>query len=34
MMPIAYYSCVTSLSAQVGKLRQITGKFCLDCCRD
>jgi hypothetical protein len=34
MMPIAYHSCVTCLSAQVGKLRQITGKLCLDCCRD
>jgi hypothetical protein len=34
MMPIPYHSCVTCLSAQVGKLRQITGKLCLDCCRD
>jgi hypothetical protein len=34
MMPIAHHSCVTCLSRQVGKLRQITGKLCLDCCRD
>jgi 4-carboxymuconolactone decarboxylase len=34
MMPVAYHSCVTCLSTQVGKLRQITGKLCLDCCRD
>jgi hypothetical protein len=34
MMPIAHHSCVTCLSTQVGKLRQITGKLCLDCCRD
>jgi hypothetical protein len=33
-MPIAYHSCVTRLSAQVGKMRQITCKLCLDCCRD
>jgi hypothetical protein len=34
MMPIAHHSCVTCLSTQVGKLRQITGKLCLDCCRN
>jgi len=34
MMPIAYHGWVTCLSAQVGKLRQITDKLCLDCCRD
>jgi hypothetical protein len=34
MMPIAYHSCVICLSAQVGKLRQIIGQFCLNGCRD
>jgi hypothetical protein len=34
MMPVAYDRCVTCIRAQVRKLYQITGKLCLDCCRD
>ena len=34
MMPIAHDSSVTCISAQVGKLRQITGKLGFNSCRD
>jgi hypothetical protein len=34
MMPIAHDSRVTCLSAQVGKLSQITGKLSFNCCCD